>query len=95
MKQRLVSPPLRCYGERTRSTSAANSPTGLSKGNEQLALTDAFYRLAHVHALRRMVLGEAEFYSGRLQHLQAKGALPPPSDLLHATRASPTSDWFA
>ncbi|MCP3882548.1 MAG: IS91 family transposase, partial [Sulfitobacter sp.] len=30
-----------------------------------------------------------------LQHLQAKGALPPPPELLPATRASPTSDWFA
>jgi hypothetical protein len=30
-----------------------------------------------------------------LNHLQAKGALPPPPDLLPATRASPTSDWFA
>jgi hypothetical protein len=29
-----------------------------------------------------------------LQHLQAKGALPPPPDLLPATRASPTSGWF-
>ena len=29
-----------------------------------------------------------------LQHLQAKGALPPAPDLLPATRASPTSDWF-
>ena len=30
-----------------------------------------------------------------LQHLQAKDALPPPTELLPATRASPTSDWFA
>jgi ribosomal protein S27E len=30
-----------------------------------------------------------------LRHLQAKGALPPPPDLLPAARASPYSDWFA
>jgi hypothetical protein len=30
-----------------------------------------------------------------LQHLQAMGALPPPTELLPATQASPTSDWFA
>ncbi|MCU7850017.1 MAG: hypothetical protein KZQ89_18910 [Candidatus Thiodiazotropha sp. (ex Lucinoma kastoroae)] len=30
-----------------------------------------------------------------LQHLQAKGVLPPPTELLPETRASPTSDWFA
>lgn len=30
-----------------------------------------------------------------LQPLQAMGALPPPPDLLPATRASPTADWFA
>ena len=30
-----------------------------------------------------------------LGHLQAKGALPPPPELLPATRASPVSDWFA
>jgi hypothetical protein len=29
-----------------------------------------------------------------LQHLQAKGALPPPPDLLPATRAPLTLDWF-
>jgi hypothetical protein len=29
-----------------------------------------------------------------LQHLQAKGALPPPIELLPATRASPDVDWF-
>ncbi|MCP4077075.1 MAG: hypothetical protein GY744_12940, partial [Gammaproteobacteria bacterium] len=29
------------------------------------------------------------------QHLQDKGALPPPPNLLPATRASPESDWFA
>jgi hypothetical protein len=30
-----------------------------------------------------------------LHHLQAKGALPAPPDLLPATRAPPTLDWFA
>jgi hypothetical protein len=30
-----------------------------------------------------------------LQHLRAKGALPPPPDLLPATRESPALDWFA
>ena len=30
-----------------------------------------------------------------LQHLQARGALPPPPELLPATRASPDFDWFA
>jgi len=30
-----------------------------------------------------------------LRHLQTKGALPPPPDLLPAARASPNSDWFA
>jgi hypothetical protein len=30
-----------------------------------------------------------------LQHLQAKGALPPPTELLPATRASPNQDWLA
>ena len=30
-----------------------------------------------------------------LQHLRAKGALPPPTELLPAARASPDSDWFA
>ena len=30
-----------------------------------------------------------------LNHLQAKGALPPPPDLLPAARASPSSDWLA
>lgn len=30
-----------------------------------------------------------------LQHLQAKDALPPPTELLPATRASSTSNWFA
>ncbi len=30
-----------------------------------------------------------------LQRLQAKGALPPPTEWLPATRASPPSDWFA
>ena len=30
-----------------------------------------------------------------LRHLQAKGALPPPPDLLPAARASPTPDRFA
>jgi predicted small metal-binding protein len=30
-----------------------------------------------------------------LQHLRAKGALPPPPDLLPATRAPPTLDWIA
>ena len=30
-----------------------------------------------------------------LQHLQVKGALPPPTELLPATRASPPLDWFA
>jgi len=30
-----------------------------------------------------------------LQHLQAKGALLPPPELLPATRASPDLDWFA
>jgi hypothetical protein len=29
-----------------------------------------------------------------LQHLKAKGALPPPIELLPAARASSTSDWF-
>jgi hypothetical protein len=29
-----------------------------------------------------------------LQHLQAKGALPPPNELLPAARASTTSDWL-
>jgi len=29
------------------------------------------------------------------QHSQAKAALPPPTELLPATRVSPTSDWFA
>ena len=29
-----------------------------------------------------------------LDHLQAKGSLPPTPELLPATRASPTSDWF-
>ncbi len=30
-----------------------------------------------------------------LRHLQIKGDLPPPPDLLPAARASPTLDWFA
>jgi hypothetical protein len=30
-----------------------------------------------------------------LQHLQAKGILPQPPELLPATRASPASGWFA
>jgi hypothetical protein len=30
-----------------------------------------------------------------LQHLRTKGALPPPPKFLPATRASPTTDWFA
>ncbi len=30
-----------------------------------------------------------------LKHLQSKGALLPPTELLPETRASPTSDWFA
>lgn len=30
-----------------------------------------------------------------LNHLQTKGLLPPPPELLPATRASPDSDWFA
>ncbi|MES9815836.1 MAG: hypothetical protein ABW155_04240 [Candidatus Thiodiazotropha sp.] len=30
-----------------------------------------------------------------LNHLQAKGALPPPPGLLPAARASPNSGWFA
>ena len=30
-----------------------------------------------------------------LEHRMKKGALPPPSELLPATRASPDSDWFA
>ena len=30
-----------------------------------------------------------------LNHLQAKGGLPPSLELLPATRASPNSDWFA
>jgi hypothetical protein len=30
-----------------------------------------------------------------LNHLEAKGALPPPPDLLSAARASPNSGWFA
>lgn len=30
-----------------------------------------------------------------LAHLMKKGALPPPSELLPATRASPDSDWLA
>ena len=30
-----------------------------------------------------------------LNHLQAKGALPTPPELLPATRASPYPDWFA
>jgi len=30
-----------------------------------------------------------------LNHLQAKWDLPPPPELLPATRASPDSDWFA
>jgi hypothetical protein len=30
-----------------------------------------------------------------LQHLQAKGALPPPIKSLPAARVSPTTDWFA
>jgi hypothetical protein len=30
-----------------------------------------------------------------LNHLMKKGALPPPPELLPATRASPDSDWFA
>jgi hypothetical protein len=30
-----------------------------------------------------------------LAHLMKKGALPPPPELLPATRASPGSDWFA
>ncbi|MCP4091782.1 MAG: hypothetical protein GY746_18610 [Gammaproteobacteria bacterium] len=29
-----------------------------------------------------------------LKHLQAKGVLTPPPDLLPATRASPDADWF-
>jgi hypothetical protein len=29
-----------------------------------------------------------------LKHLQAKGVLPLPPELLPATRASPDSDWF-
>jgi hypothetical protein len=29
-----------------------------------------------------------------LQHFQARGALPPPIELLPAAWASPTSDWF-
>jgi hypothetical protein len=30
-----------------------------------------------------------------LAHLMKKGALPPPSELLPATRASPDTGWFA
>jgi hypothetical protein len=30
-----------------------------------------------------------------LDHLMKKGALPPPPELLPATRASPDLDWFA
>jgi len=30
-----------------------------------------------------------------LNHLQAKGVLPQPPELLPATRVSPSSDWFA
>jgi hypothetical protein len=30
-----------------------------------------------------------------LQHLQAKGTLPPPIELQPAARASPTSHWLA
>jgi hypothetical protein len=30
-----------------------------------------------------------------LKHLQDKGALPPPPELLSATRTSPQADWFA
>ncbi len=30
-----------------------------------------------------------------LKHMQDKGALPPPPNLLPATRASPDADWFA
>ena len=30
-----------------------------------------------------------------LNHLQAKGDLPPPPELLPATRASPQLGWFA
>jgi hypothetical protein len=30
-----------------------------------------------------------------LWHLQAKGALPSPAELLPSTQASPNSDWFA
>ncbi|MET0062412.1 MAG: hypothetical protein ABW176_08955 [Candidatus Thiodiazotropha endolucinida] len=30
-----------------------------------------------------------------LAHLMKRGALPPPPELLPATRASPDSDWFA
>jgi len=30
-----------------------------------------------------------------LDHLMKKGALPPPPELLPATRAPPDSDWFA
>jgi hypothetical protein len=29
-----------------------------------------------------------------LNHLQTKGALPPPPELMPATRASPISGWF-
>jgi hypothetical protein len=30
-----------------------------------------------------------------LQHLQARGALPPPPKLLQAKRSSPDFDWLA
>jgi hypothetical protein len=30
-----------------------------------------------------------------LKHLQAKGVLPPPPELLPADRSSPSSDWFS
>jgi hypothetical protein len=30
-----------------------------------------------------------------LQHLQAKGVLPPPPELLPVARALPYADWFA
>jgi hypothetical protein len=30
-----------------------------------------------------------------LLHLQAKGVLPPPPELLPVARASPYADWFA
>jgi hypothetical protein len=41
-----------------------------------------------------MVIEDQAVIDKILNHLQAKGALPPPPELMPATRASPISGWF-